>query len=184
MLAAAGQTDARSSSYKREADGLARQAAKETPVSWDAIGAIAESLGAIGVIFSLVYLGVQIRQNTRSVRRASARQTSDKNAVALRCLADYSELFSGDLFGFDRLANLEPSERARFDMIWGMWMQATEQTLADVREGVQEPEYAVPYRDLLRDLFSSPGGQQWWSERRAWFSASFQREVDQLIAGH
>ncbi len=40
-------------------------------MNWDAIGAIAELLGAIGVIASLVYLATQIRQNTRSVRSAT-----------------------------------------------------------------------------------------------------------------
>lgn len=153
-------------------------------MNWDAIGAVAELVGATGVILSLVYLSVQIRQNTRSVRRASARQTSEKNAVALRGLADYSDLFSGEFMGLDRLTHLDPSQRTRLDMIFGMWMQAIEQTFADVREGTLESEYAAPYRDYVRQLFSCPGGLQWWSERRAWFTASFQREIDKLIADH
>ncbi len=44
-------------------------------MNWDAIGAIAETLGAVGVIASLVYLATQIRQsreqmveNTRAVQ--------------------------------------------------------------------------------------------------------------------
>ena len=44
-------------------------------MNWDAIGAIAETLGAVGVIASLVYLAGQIRhsreqmaENTRAVR--------------------------------------------------------------------------------------------------------------------
>ena len=44
-------------------------------MNWDAIGAIAELLGAIGVIASLIYLATQIRQsreqmgeNTRALR--------------------------------------------------------------------------------------------------------------------
>ena len=60
-------------------------------------------------------------------------------------------------------------------------MQALEQTFADVREGLLEAEYAVPYRGYLRQVFSCPGGLKWWSERHAWFSASFQREIDELI---
>ena len=40
-------------------------------MNWDAIGAIAELLGAVGVIASLIYLATQIRQNTRSVRGAT-----------------------------------------------------------------------------------------------------------------
>ncbi len=40
-------------------------------MNWDAIGAIAELLGAVGVIASLVYLAGQIRQNTRATRGAT-----------------------------------------------------------------------------------------------------------------
>ena len=40
-------------------------------MTWDAVGAIAELLGALGVIASFFYIGFQIRSNTRSVRAAS-----------------------------------------------------------------------------------------------------------------
>jgi len=38
-------------------------------LNWDAIGAIAEVLSAVGVIASLAYLAVQIRQNTQQIRQ-------------------------------------------------------------------------------------------------------------------
>ncbi len=152
-------------------------------MNWDAIGAVGEVVGAAAVIASLVYLAVQIRQNTRAVRRASGRQTGEKNAVALRALADYSELFSGDFMGLDQYASLDAAQRQRFDMIFGMWMQAIEQTFADIRQGLADPEYGVPYRDYLKKLFLCPGGLQWWDEHRAWFTGSFQREIDTIIRG-
>jgi hypothetical protein len=37
-------------------------------MNWDAIGAVAELLGAAGVIVSLGYLAIQIRQNTAALR--------------------------------------------------------------------------------------------------------------------
>jgi hypothetical protein len=50
-------------------------------MNWDAIGAIAELLGAVGVIASLVYLTTQIRQsrdqmaqNTRALRAGAYQQ--------------------------------------------------------------------------------------------------------------
>jgi hypothetical protein len=53
-------------------------------VNWDAIGAIAELLGAVGVIASLVYLATQIRQsreqmsqNTRALRAGTYQQFLD-----------------------------------------------------------------------------------------------------------
>jgi hypothetical protein len=35
-------------------------------MNWDAIGATAESIAALGVITSLIYLAVQIRSSTRA----------------------------------------------------------------------------------------------------------------------
>ena len=43
-------------------------------MNWEAIGAIAEAVGAAGVIASLVYLGVQIRSNTRAAKVAAYQQ--------------------------------------------------------------------------------------------------------------
>ena len=40
-------------------------------MNWDAIGAIGETLGAIGVIVTLVYLAVQLKQNTKALRSNS-----------------------------------------------------------------------------------------------------------------
>lgn len=37
-------------------------------MNWDAISAIGESIGAIAVVISLIYLAVQIRQNTRQIK--------------------------------------------------------------------------------------------------------------------
>jgi len=40
-------------------------------VNWEAISAIGQMVGAIGVIISLIYLTREIRKNARSARRAS-----------------------------------------------------------------------------------------------------------------
>jgi len=40
-------------------------------MNWEAIGAIGETLGAIGVIVTLVYLAAQLRQNTKALRSNS-----------------------------------------------------------------------------------------------------------------
>ena len=40
-------------------------------MNWEAIGAIGELLGALAVVVSLLYLAVQIRQNSRIVKGTS-----------------------------------------------------------------------------------------------------------------
>ncbi len=40
-------------------------------MNWDAIGAIGEVLGALGVIATLIYLTTQLRLNTNAMRASS-----------------------------------------------------------------------------------------------------------------
>lgn len=40
-------------------------------MNWAAIQAVAEAIGAIVVVASLIYLAIQVRQNTRAVRVAT-----------------------------------------------------------------------------------------------------------------
>ncbi len=42
-------------------------------MNWDAVGAIAELVGATAVVLTLVYLSIQLRQNTRAVEHATER---------------------------------------------------------------------------------------------------------------
>jgi hypothetical protein len=39
-------------------------------MNWEAIGAVAEVMGAFGVIATLIYLAIQIRQNSRMMMRS------------------------------------------------------------------------------------------------------------------
>lgn len=103
------------------------------------------------MLVTLIYLAVQVRQNTRSVRQASARQTQNRNAEVLRAFADHADVMAP--FGFGNVAALDTVKELRHTALWAMWFQAVEQTLADVREGALDPEYATPYLDTLRGIF-------------------------------
>ena len=40
-------------------------------LNWDALGAIAESVGALAVILTLIYLSIQVKQHTNAVRASA-----------------------------------------------------------------------------------------------------------------
>ncbi len=52
-------------------------------MNWDALGAVGEIVGAVAVVATLVYLSIQIRQNTKS-ERASALDASINAFSAVR----------------------------------------------------------------------------------------------------
>ena len=138
---------------------------------------IGEFVGGIAVLVTLIYLAVQVRQNTETMKRTSARQTSLQTSNAVRAQVDYADLIST---GFDDLQNLSVAERYRFDMVWGMWWLGVEQTFEDERVGLQTDEHTEPYKAIIRGILSTPTGQQWWEERKIWFTATFQAEVEKL----
>jgi len=61
-------------------------------MNWDAVGAVAELLGAIGVIVSLVYLAIQIRRNTRIQKRTNLGDIATELATTARCVATDPEI--------------------------------------------------------------------------------------------
>jgi hypothetical protein len=40
-------------------------------MNWDSVGAVGEIVGALAVLITLIYLSVQIRQNTKVARSAA-----------------------------------------------------------------------------------------------------------------
>ncbi len=53
-------------------------------MNWDAIGALGEIAGAVAVFASLVYLALQMRQNTRAIRGRAEQETVSLQQSALQ----------------------------------------------------------------------------------------------------
>ena len=47
-------------------------------MNWEAVGATAELFAAFGVLFSLVYLGLQIKQNTTWLRQQAFQMSTNE----------------------------------------------------------------------------------------------------------
>jgi hypothetical protein len=58
-------------------------------VNWEAIGAIGEIIGALAVLITLVYLSIQVRDNTKTVKSEDLhRVTYSFNALNLLVASD------------------------------------------------------------------------------------------------
>ncbi len=82
-------------------------------MNWDAIGAIEELLGAVGVIASLVYLATQIRQsrdqmsqNTRAMRAETCqlhRTDKEQSMLAALTVPRLSKTVASGMANFEQL---------------------------------------------------------------------------------
>ena len=102
-------------------------------MNWEAISGVADAVSALGVIGSLIYVGIQIKKNTIETRRSNARATSHDHGAAIHAILEDEKVAELVLKGFEDLESLTPVERYRFDLATLVWLQAIEQAFADIR---------------------------------------------------
>jgi len=153
-------------------------------MNWEAIGAIGEVLGAFGVIVTLAYLAIQIRQNSHQLERSSesARIAAD-DAVA-RGFDLWRQLFISDealseiyIRGLQDIDTLSPNERLRFNQLmssfiwtgWQFWRS----------EGLVGRTNSEIFRHLLRHR----GAREWYATARDFLPADFREMLDDEMEG-
>lgn len=146
------------------------------------LGNIGEFVAAIGVIASLVYLAVQIRQNTRAVRSNTSQAITDARVEFLKSITDNAEVARIVRSGLSSRQSLEGDDRMRFDVMMNRLMAMMENYYYQRRQGTMEAEQWARAVDVLRWFMSSPGGQSWWSSRlRIRPDVPFERFLDEEV---
>ena len=151
-------------------------------MNWDAISAVAELLGAVGVIVSLGYLAHQVRQNTRSIR-AAAYQAWFASYDSL------SNLLLGDA-EFDALAHraasdprgLTPDERRWFFGVLRRAFRQFENLYYQHREGMIDRELFDAWLSIYARSAEGPAFAEFWKAESDIFSAPFREFIGREFA--
>ena len=92
-------------------------------MNWDAIGAIGEIAGALGVIATLMYLAIQLRQSTRASRVAAVQNSMENSARFSEMIVADEELARIFYSGLSDPDELSATERRRFVTILNVFMR-------------------------------------------------------------
>lgn len=147
-------------------------------MNWEAIGAVGEILGAIGVIATLGYLAVQIRQNTASNRQAAARSTVDSINRLNIVSVEQPDLLDLLTRGMANLAELDPREGARFHVLWMSSFIVYQQVFFHAERGEIEPHLRNLIDSHMFEYLGTPGLGAWWEANSKRFSSKFVAYVD------
>ncbi|MGE0625838.1 MAG: hypothetical protein AB7I04_19495 [Pseudomonadales bacterium] len=150
-------------------------------MNWEAVGAVGEVLGAIGVIVTLAYLAVQIRQSTHAQRTETYGRALDRVTTLQGRLAENSDLASILLRGVPDNRQLTATERVQFTWIFYEMFSGFEFMLYQAERDALPQEVWQRWADTIRWWMSFPGVRQWWAAHPAPFTADFTKFVnDQL----
>ena len=129
----------------------------------DQLSNVAEIVAAALVIVSLMYVGVQVRQNTRQHRAEALRAAIIELVHAIAQTTADEESANNFRDGLHDFNSMMPNARARFHakMLslvarFDLVLQLYDARLLD------EVEFVAMQRTYI-SIFRSPGVQQWWS---------------------
>jgi hypothetical protein len=142
---------------------------------------LGEFLGGIFVVFSLVYLAIQIRQNTQSNRAENFARGLERISEMQATLSRDPELASLHARGVADASSLTPQERIRFTWWFAEAFGAFEFLFHQSKTGAIPDEIWDRWSETVAWWLSYPGVQSWWRANPAPFSRSFTRFVDELI---
>ena len=116
--------------------GSPNYAAGVAGLNWEAIGAVGEILGATGVIITLIYLAVQVRQNSHQIERNIESNRLTAEDAIVRSFNEWRALHISDkdvadLFirGLQDPGQFDAADRMRFNFqlssfswtAWQLW---------------------------------------------------------------
>ena len=161
-------------------------------MNWDAIGAIAELAGAIGVIVTVLFVALQVRQNSQIVinntnqleqnyelARSEAIKQSNAQQDSMLSIAQDGELSELFFRGLRSYVGLNETERMRFSLAMGPLIgsvstQMEQQISLDILGDDSAPDHLY----FVRGFLGTQGGTEWWTRNRKNYSKRFRSLVD------
>ena len=149
-------------------------------MNWEEVSAISQLIGSIAVVFSVLYLAIQVHQSTRIAKLAAqdAAATSLRNVT--RPFAENADLARIWRLGLENLDALSAEDQARFFHSTYQFLKAYETIHFHHVYGLMDEQIWQGWCGLLKHYIASPGIDHYWRLRHDFFSQRFQQFVATL----
>ena len=126
------------------------------------MGNLGEFVGSIAVVVTLIYLVVQIRQNTKEIRHSAFREAIRDQTTAIDLLCadpNLTRIWYDGLADYDALAQ---EDRRRFDTYLTSVMRRLENLLYELEQGNVDAKAWLGVRGQYVWAFTRSGFKSWW----------------------
>jgi len=152
-------------------------------------GALGDMVGGIAVVASLIYLAIQIRQNTQQIAQSmeaaklGALERSIESANRIRELmilhTDVADLFLRGLRDYDGLAG---AERFRFDLLMSNTLSSFQGAYLRTQSVGGDPLQFEGTARLIDSLLQNPGARAWLANSNPDWRPQFREFIEQRLA--
>ena len=141
------------------------------------LGSLGELVAAIATVLTLIYLAIQLRQNTKALRSQTFQQISaqmGQNAEIITTNPELPDIFVKALSGAEELT---ATERVRLQGMFVMSMRRVEAVYVHRQLGSIDDELADGFELSLLPLLTTSEGTEWWKTAKTTFHKSFVAHV-------
>ena len=150
-------------------------------MNWEAIGAVAESISAVIVLVTVIYLAVQVRQLRTQTQFNSHQHYSETSNTMSMGILNTPEAADLIVKALDSYEDLSRSEHLRYYH----YLQIQASQLESIFIGQRLIEPGEPVEDyvsgMLQPLVDLPGFSDYWRRSRISYSRDFRDFVDSHI---
>ena len=138
----------------------------------------AEIVGVIIVALTFVFLTMQLRQNTSALKSTAAYSHLSHTTAVYGMLLEDMEIF---IQGMRDPSALTAVERAKFNALLTINLQALQNGYLQVQEGFGNARMQDGWWQVMRNNFLSPGYQGHWERRKFMLDPEFREFVEMEV---
>jgi hypothetical protein len=145
---------------------------------------LAQIVGSVGVILSLVFVGLQIRQNTAALQRNEHNSTMSQWTVVRMAIVQNREIAELMTRGLSGEANLDAADQLRLEQFLQEQTWAAFHIWDRTQRGVfPKGTFELTGGALLHGVLKTPMGAIWWRDAKGiGFVPGFVTDVDAILS--
>lgn len=151
-------------------------------MNWEIVSAIGHLVAAVGLIPTLVYLAIQVREQSKANHRASLDLLSTQWTELVKTMnesPDFGLIYIRGLQDFDAL---DPLAKLRFGAYLLRIFRYWDGVHFHFLDGTLPAPYWQSIQRQMQDIVPYPGVQSWWQSRKHWYTDEFGNLVGTIIS--
>ncbi len=159
-------------------------------MNWEAIGAIGEIVGAIAVLISLIFIGLQVRQSAAQTAKSNLLARADMTERAMRAFGDTAielsrsqELSSAFRKAMFKSSKLTDDEQTIVFTYFNVWLQRHRSAFMSVPENLIDARVMDDYDNTTRWYLTAQAFRDEFrrNQNNGIFSGEFSDHIQSLM---
>ena len=151
-------------------------------MNWEMLAAVGQLAAVLVGIPSLIYLAVQIREQTKERRQSAVNALTMQWGDLTKALHESTEFSALYLRGVQSFSDLDAATKLSFSAFQNRFFHNFEGMYFSFCDGLLTPPLWGEIERTMSDFLAYPGVRHWRATRKHWYTEEFARVVDGIIA--